>query len=135
MSVRAGALPLPVMQLADEIAAACQELSLPVRWTREAGQPVAIVELRNDVSTGKHRFYIDTIELGDGELYVAGHTEMAASSYEEAVRTTGHQNTICNEFTLDDYELRLTPRNRRSALEVARRPSNVRPKRADRSGR
>ena len=45
MSVRAGALPLPVMQVADELAAACRELSLPVRWTQEAGQPVAVVEL------------------------------------------------------------------------------------------
>ena len=73
-SVRAGALPLPVMQLADEIADACQELSLPVRWTRQDGQPVAVVELHSDTSTDKRQFFMDAIELREGELYVAGHT-------------------------------------------------------------
>ncbi len=63
VSVRAGALPLPVMQLADEIADACQELSLPVRWTRQDGQPVAVVELHSDASTDKRQFYMDAIEL------------------------------------------------------------------------
>ena len=76
MSVRAGALPLPVMQLADEMADACQELSLPVRWTQQDGQPVAIVELHSDASTDKRQFFIDAIELGEGEMYVAGHTEV-----------------------------------------------------------
>jgi hypothetical protein len=136
MSVQAGALPLPVMQLADEVAAACQELSLPIRWSREEGQPVAIVELHSDVSTGKHRFYIDALELGDGELYVAGHTEMGESADDTASKTAGHANSICTEIRLNDYELRLTPRNRRSALEVARRqPRNTRSTNAVPSGR
>ena len=37
LSVQAGALPLPVMQIADEVSQACQELSLPVRWTQDGG--------------------------------------------------------------------------------------------------
>ena len=44
IAVRAGALPLPVLQLADELAGACQKLNLPVRWTRQDGKPVALVE-------------------------------------------------------------------------------------------
>src|SRR5262245_29676243 len=78
MSVRAGALPMPVMQLADELATACQKLKLPVRWTRLENQPVAIVELHSDASTNKRQFSIDAIELREAEIYVAGHTESAA---------------------------------------------------------
>ncbi len=106
VSVRAGALPLPVMQVADELAAACRELSLPVRWTQEAGQPVAVVELHSDPSTDKRQFHIDAIELGEGQVYVAGHTEMRGA----------------NKVELSDYELRLTPSDARSPLEIARRP-------------
>ncbi|MEX0643330.1 MAG: hypothetical protein WD468_11545 [Pirellulales bacterium] len=108
LSVRAGALPLPVMQVADELATACQELSLPVRWTQENGQPVAIVELHSDTSTDKRQFHIDAIELGEGQVYVAGHTELRGT----------------NQVELNDYELRLTPSDAKSALEIARRPSN-----------
>lgn len=69
-SVRAGALPLPVMQLADELANACRKLKLPIRWTRHAGKPVALVDLHEMES-----LYIDDVRLDEGQLYVAGHTE------------------------------------------------------------
>ena len=105
MSVRAGSLPLPVMQVADELAAACRELSLPVRWTtgkRSAGRRRRTAQRS---STDKRQFYIDSIELGEGEVYVAGHTEVHGASKVE----------------LSDYELRLTPSDAKSALEIARR--------------
>jgi hypothetical protein len=121
MSVRAGALPLPVMQLADEIAATCERLSLPVRWTQQDGQPVAIVELHSDPSTEERQFFIDAIEFGDGEMYVAGHTEVAASVSTNSSRLGPRAGEEKTELKLDDYELRLTPNDRRSALEVARR--------------
>jgi hypothetical protein len=121
MSVRAGALPLPVMQLADEIAATCGRLSLPVRWTQHDGQPVAIVELHSDPSTQERQFYIDAIEFGDGEMYVAGHTEVAAAITGKTPKTASPASHVERELALDDYELRLTPGDRRSALEVAKR--------------
>ena len=70
ISVRAGALPLPVLQLADELADACQKLKLPVRWTQQDGKPVALVEIRTTEPV-----YVDAIQLDEGQLYVAGHTE------------------------------------------------------------
>ena len=88
MSVRAGALPLPVMQVADELAAVCRELSLPVRWTQEGGQPVAVVELHGDPSTDKRQFHVDAIELGEGQVYVAGHTELRGASDVELATTS-----------------------------------------------
>jgi hypothetical protein len=74
LSVRAGALPLPVMQVADDAARACQELSLPVRWTQDAGRPVALVDVNQDAATKAKRIFFDAIELRDGALYLAGHT-------------------------------------------------------------
>ena len=130
LSVRAGSLPLPVMQLADEIAATCEELRLPVRWTQQEGQPVAIVSVDSDESTGNRQFFIDCIELADGELYLAGHTEIAGSTKARSKKIAGGRKVKAagHEIALDDYELRLTPNDRRSALEVARRSSTKRSK-------
>jgi hypothetical protein len=117
ISVRAGALPLPVMQLAGEIADACQRLALPVRWTQQEGQPLAIVELHSD-PTDQRQFFIDAIELREDELFVAGHTDIQAENA-SAELVQSHESDCC-DVALDDFELRLTPR-KRSALEVARR--------------
>jgi hypothetical protein len=126
LSVRAGALPLPVMRLADELATACQRLSLPVRWTQQNGEPVALVEMHSDGDADDPQLFIDTIELGESELYVAGHTELASNDNEPTkpiaqrpVKVDKQQDK--NDFPLDDYELRLTPRNKEGALQVARR--------------
>jgi hypothetical protein len=132
-SVRAGALPLPVMQLADEIADACQELAIPVRWTRQDGQPVAIVELHADASTDKRQFFIDAIELRKGELYVAGHTEVDAVN-NSALELSLAPSADCCDVALDEFELRLTPRDERSALEVARRSQSQKLPTAKRRG-
>ena len=122
-SVRAGALPLPVLPLADEIAAACKELSLPVRWTQQDGLPVAVVEIQSDPSTEKRRFYIDSIELGEGELYVAGHTEVGSSPAGSSPPIARPRDAVGQDIELAEYELQLTPSDKRSALRIARRTS------------
>jgi hypothetical protein len=126
--VRAGSLPLPVMQLAEELATACTQLKLPVRWTQQDGQPVAIIEIHSDESTDKRQFFIDCIELTEGELYVAGHTDVGNSTQRSARKISGRGRIVSHEIALDDYELRLTPRDRRSALEVAKRSTTHRSK-------
>ena len=75
IGVRAGSLPIPVMQVAEELAKACHELSLPVRWTQQAGQPIALVDLNGNLASDGRRIVLDTAELRDGTLYLAGHTE------------------------------------------------------------
>jgi hypothetical protein len=106
--VQAGALPLPIAMVADEIAAACQRMSLPVLWAENAGQPVAIIKVGSRDDSDGRRFAIDAIELKQGELFVAGHTDL--------------NSTANNGVKLNDYELRLAPGNTDSTLEVARRP-------------
>jgi len=135
LNVRAGALPLPVTLVADQIAAACQELSLPVLWTRQDDCPVAMIEIRNDDTADGRRLFLDSIELHPGELYVAGHTELAAPQIDvaggaavdssEAASARGaavptHPNP---SVPLDEYELRLSPGDERSMLEIARKPN------------
>jgi hypothetical protein len=135
MSVRAGALPLPVMQLADDIATACERMSLPVRWIQKSSKPVAIVELDSDESTGRRRFHIDELKLGDGELYVAGHTELNNRGNVASGQSASGPMSECTDVALDEFELRLTPHDDRSALEVARRPAEKPPNNSDSADR
>lgn len=124
MSVRAGALPLPILQLADELATACKKLKLPVRWTQENGRPIAIVNISNNASSENREFFIDSIELRNNEMYVAGHTEIINNGQErQAPRIARSKQSNAKGVPLDDYELRLTPSDENSALQIARRPS------------
>lgn len=124
MSVRAGALPLPVLQLADELATACKKLKLPVRWTQENGRPIAIVNIANSTSSENREFFIDSIELRNNEMYVAGHTEVNNGQNGATPRVAKSKRTGSKDVPLDDYELRLTPSGESSALQIARRPSS-----------
>ena len=74
LSVQAGALPLPVMQVADDVSKACQELALPVRWTQVDGQPVALVDFNRGGDAKKAQIVLDAVELRDAAIYIAGHT-------------------------------------------------------------
>jgi hypothetical protein len=116
IAVRAGNLPLPVLQLADELADACQKLRLPIRWTRQDGKPVALVEIR-----AKEPVSVDAIQLDEGQLYVAGHTEsksgVGTAMDSKRNATTGDVDVTSN------YELRLTPKSEEAGLEIARRPT------------
>jgi len=126
-SVRAGALPLPMLPLAEEIAAACTELGLPVRWTQHNAQPVAVVEIHSNPSTEKRHFFIDLIELRHGELFVAGHTELLVSASPSSPRLARCPALDDHKFELADYELRFTPNDKRSALQIARRATASEP--------
>jgi len=121
MSVRAGALPLPVMRLADELADACQKLTLPVRWTQHNGEPVALLETHDGSDSDNSRLYIDTIELGESELYVAGHTDLVPLESRQAITSANKTGVTNREAAIDDYEVRLTPRHKDGALQIARR--------------
>jgi len=121
MSVRAGALPLPVMKAADILANATAKMKLPVHWTQQDGHPVAIVTIASPTLESRE-FSIDSIELRNGEMYVAGHTENAATANNTVA---SQRRTKAHNVALDEYELRLTPRDEHSALEIARRPSDA----------
>jgi hypothetical protein len=77
-SVHAGALPLPAMQIADDVAKVCTDMKLPIRWTQQDGQAVALVDLRLANQEKGPQVLIDRVALGDGTLFLAGHTENAS---------------------------------------------------------
>jgi hypothetical protein len=58
-------------------------------------------------------------------MYVAGHTEMASGPNGESHQMAKSSDKDSNNFALEDYELRLTPSDEHSALEIARRPTKV----------
>jgi hypothetical protein len=115
-SVQAGSLPLPAAMVADKIATACRD-HFPILWTEQDGQPVAVIRLRNEESMHDQRLSIDAIELREGELYVAGHTEVAATSR----HATGQAHQVAKP-NLDELELHLSPKHDEPALEIAKRP-------------
>jgi hypothetical protein len=118
VSVRAGALPLPVLQLADELAEACKKLKVPVQWTRQGGNPVALVEIH-----AGEPMYVDDIQLDDNQLYVAGHTGTDKANTALDSRSKSRSSGECH-VNLNDYELRLTPNDEHSALQLSHRSTN-----------
>jgi hypothetical protein len=131
LKVQAGTLPLPTAIVADELAAACERMSLPMLWTENEGQPVAMVRV-SDADSDKMQWFIDSLELTEGEVFVAGHTEVTA----DAARRTGLQRRRVKkvaadpnrpaEIPLQDYELRLSPMDSESMLEIVRRDASRR---------
>jgi uncharacterized protein YpmS len=79
LSVHAGALPLPTMQVAEDLSQACRELDLPVSWTQVEGQPVAIVDVNRSGSTRGKSISLDALDVRAGTIYIEGQTRTAAN--------------------------------------------------------
>ena len=92
-----------------------------MRWTQENGRPIAIGNVGNSTSSENREFFVDSIELRNNEMYVAGHTEVNNGQEPPAPRIAKSKRSQSKEVPLDDYELRLTPSDEHSALEIARR--------------
>ena len=119
MSVRAGALPLPIMSLADELANAGKRLKLPIRWTQENNHPIAIVNMASSSPNDHREFFVDSIELRPNEMYVAGHTEVdrhGDHSSPPVAKTPDSPKPAKDNSDLDADE--------DAALEIARRLGN-----------
>jgi hypothetical protein len=70
---RAGLLPIPLTEITTPVAqAAKREANLRLQWRREGNDPVAILSLPD---VGGNRVHIDTLELREGEIYLAGTAE------------------------------------------------------------
>lgn len=85
--LRAGALPVPLKQILSKITAAAERGNVPLRWTQVDGDPVALVTVPVTHEDYAHReIYVDSIELREGELLLAGHTEQANGATLHAAR-------------------------------------------------
>lgn len=71
---RAGALPLPMATVLEGFTKAAAEAQLQLSWLQAKGDPVAIVRLHPARDDHDTLYQLETLELGDGEMFVAGHT-------------------------------------------------------------
>lgn len=77
--IRLGKLPLPLKQFLNEVTQASHRAKLPVRWTEEMGNPVAIFTLPTDhPDLAGHDLVIEQILLEPGAIVVSGRTQRAA---------------------------------------------------------
>jgi hypothetical protein len=73
VSARAGLLPLPLGRVLSGLSLAARDVQLRLEWRRAGGDPVAMLSL--PTGDGDRIVRIDTLRLGEGEIYVAGTTE------------------------------------------------------------
>lgn len=71
---RAGAVPLPLTRILDEVSAAAGDLNLHVRWLQADGDPVALITIPPPESDDKKVIVVESLELREGSIYLAGKT-------------------------------------------------------------
>jgi|SRR5688572_15462426 len=72
----AGSLPLPLSQYMEQITEQCAKSGLPLRWTEEEGDPVALVTLPLEPKDFQDRqVRVEQIELAEGEIILSGTSE------------------------------------------------------------
>ena len=67
-----GSLPVPMGNVIEPIGQAAAQLDLRMTWRQQEGDPVAVILLDEDASEERRGLALDAIELGDGELLIAG---------------------------------------------------------------
>lgn len=71
---RAGSLPAPLGQVLQGISKAAADANLQLSWLQAGGDPVAVIRFHPPYDEQGNSQQLETIELRDGELYVAGST-------------------------------------------------------------
>jgi len=72
---RAGSLPMPLSQVVEYMSKALDQLDLKVQWQQSEGDPVALVTIPATLDEENRVLKLETLELRDGALFVAGRTE------------------------------------------------------------
>jgi hypothetical protein len=75
IKARAGLLPVPLRSVSDRLTKTAHELQLHLEWRQSHGDPVALLSLPDDHQESKHHAVIETLRLGEGEIYFAGVTK------------------------------------------------------------
>ena len=74
-TARAGAVPLPLGEVLNRITTAAEKMDIELRWQQADGDPVALVSIRPPRDDDKRVVRIESIKLGEGEIYLAGSSE------------------------------------------------------------
>ena len=73
IAARAGLLPLPLERVLGGLSQAAHDMRFDLQWRNSGGDPVAMICLPTDHDG--QIVQIETLRLGDGEVYLAGRTE------------------------------------------------------------
>ena len=72
---RAGLVPLPLEKVLDQISQAASQADLQIQWRQTDGDPVALISLPPTRDEENRLVQVETIRLGEGEVYLGGSTE------------------------------------------------------------
>lgn len=103
---RLGAVPLPLGQFLDGVSRAASEAGVTLRWLRSGSDPVAVIKLPPP-RDGNTSFVIETLDLRDGEIYLAGGTQRSAAPHVADRRVhpaAAGQPTADDESTSDSVQ-------------------------------
>ncbi|MBN2580860.1 MAG: hypothetical protein JXB10_17880 [Pirellulales bacterium] len=73
--VRAGLLPLPLNNFLKAIRNSVQRSGCRLQWRITGGDPVALITFPSPDKNAQNQLSIETIQLDEGNLYVAGNTQ------------------------------------------------------------
>ena len=75
-SVRAGLIPLPLKNLMDRVTDVARRSGLQLVWSQQEGDPVALLQIPSQIDRRtKREVHVETLQLRDGEIYLAGRTD------------------------------------------------------------
>lgn len=72
---RAGALPLPLAEVLEQLSQAAERMELSLEWRQTDGDPVALLRIPPPRDENGTSMRIEAVRLGDGQLFVSGTTE------------------------------------------------------------
>jgi hypothetical protein len=93
---RAGAVPLPLDSILEGFTTAAKRADLQLAWKQTDGDPVALVTLPSLISDDELLLRLETLELREGELHLAGQTE----SYTPPVAGSSHVRQLARQATI-----------------------------------
>lgn len=73
VKARAGLLPVPLAQVLDRVSQAARGMECRLEWRRTGGDPVAMLSFPD--ADDDQPISIESLRLGDGEIYVSGTTQ------------------------------------------------------------
>jgi hypothetical protein len=94
--MRAGAIPLPLSKVLDGVAEAAASIDLPLEWRKSGGAPTAIIHLPPTVGDKGTQYILESLELQDGKLILAGHTAPSNNSARPLAPATAAHHGLAN---------------------------------------
>ena len=71
---KAGLVPLPLKRSTDVAEKAAEKTNISLKWQQNSGDPVALIQIPEQVEDVEGRLIVENIEVRDGEVYLSGRT-------------------------------------------------------------